>query len=109
MNHCGQSPCRLVLLREDDAQDLLDRVVMFQRKEELDRPLADIAGSPGGAGILLEPVRHGQMDHRVVREPREQRVESGALVAAAPDAEVAGDASPEAPRGQEQASSSTPC
>ena len=94
---------RLVLLREDDAQDLLDRVVMFQRKEELDRPLADIAGSPGGARVLFEPMRHRQMNHRVMREPREQRVESGALVAAALDAEVAGDSSPEAPRGQKQA------
>ena len=94
MNHCGQSPRRLILLREDDPQDLLDRRVMLERQQKLDRPLADIAGSPGGAGILFEPVRHGQMDHGIVGEPREQRVERRALGAAARDAKVAGDAFP---------------
>ena len=75
MNHCGQSPAQLVLLREDDAQDLLDRLVVLERQQELDRALADVARAPGGAGILLQPVRHGEVDHRVVREPREERVE----------------------------------
>ena len=49
MNHCGQSPPRLVLLREDDPQDLLDRRVVLEREQELDRPLADVARAPGGA------------------------------------------------------------
>ena len=101
MNHCGQSPRDSILLRKDDAQDLLDLVVMSQRKQELDRPLADIARAPGAACILFQPMRHRQMNHRVMREPREQRVESGASPAL--DAEVAGNSSPEAPRGQKQA------
>ena len=51
--------------------------VVLERQQELDRPLADIAGAPGGAGILLEAVRHREMHHRVVGEPREQRIECG--------------------------------
>src|ERR1019366_1178088 len=85
---------RLILLSEDNSQDLLDGMVMFQRKQELDWPLADVAGSPGGTGILFEPVRHAQMDLRIVGEPREQRVEGGAFGPAACDTEVAGDAFP---------------
>ena len=74
---------RLVLLGEDDPQDLLDRRVVLEREQELDRALADVAGAPGGAGVLLEAVRHGEMDHRVVREPREERVERRDAVAVA--------------------------
>ena len=71
MNHCGQSPLVSYCCAKIDAQDLFDGLVMFQREQEFDRPLADVAGSPGGAGILFEPVRHGQMDHGVVGEPRD--------------------------------------
>ena len=49
--------------------------VVLEREQELDRPLADVARAPGGAGILLEAVRHGQMHHGVVGEPREHRIE----------------------------------
>ena len=50
-------------------------------EEELDRPLADVARAPGGAGVLLEPVRNGQVDHRIMREPGQEgvlRVDIGA-------------------------------
>ena len=68
---------RLVLLREDDPQDLLDRRVVLERQQELDRPLADVARAPGRAAVLLQAVRHGEMHHRVVREPREYGIERG--------------------------------
>ncbi len=76
---------RRVLLREDDPQDLLDRFVVFERQEEFDRSLADVAGSPRRTGVLLEPARHRQMDHRVVREPRQRRVEGRGVGALADD------------------------
>ena len=98
MNHCGQSPRCLILLREDDPQNLLDRLVMFEREQELDRPLADIARSPGGAGILLEPVRHGEMDHGIVGEPREHAIERRDVAVASRDPEAARDAFPVASR-----------
>lgn len=59
----------LVLLGEDGAQHLLRRGVVLQRQQELQRALADVAGAPGAAGVLLQPVRHGQVDHRVMRQP----------------------------------------
>ena len=31
--------------------------IVLEREQELDRSLADVAGAPGGAGILLEAVR----------------------------------------------------
>ena len=55
----------LVLLGEDDREDLAHRRSCSERQQELDRPLADVARAPGGAAVLLEPVRHGQVDHRV--------------------------------------------
>ena len=76
---------RRVLLREDDPQDLLDRFVMLERQEEFDRSLADVARSPRRAGVLLEPARHRQMDHRVVREPRQRCIERRGLGALADD------------------------
>ena len=66
---------RLVLLRENDAQDLFHRLVVLQREQELYRTLADVTGAPGSTGKLLEAVRHRQMNDRVVREPRERRIE----------------------------------
>ena len=64
-----------VLLREEDAQDLLDRPIVLEREQKFDRALADVARAPGAAGILFEAVRRGEMDHGVVREPREDRVD----------------------------------
>ena len=54
MNHCGQSR-RFVLLREDDSQDVLDRGVVLEREQELDRALADVARAPGGAADCSRP------------------------------------------------------
>ena len=65
----------LVLLGENDAQNRLGRLVVLQRQQQLHRTLADIAGAPCGARILLEAMRHGEMHHGVVRQPREDRVD----------------------------------
>ena len=109
MNHCGQSPCVSYCCAKTMRRISFDRLVVLQREKELHRTLADVARSPGRAGILLESVRHGQMDHRIVREPREQRVEGGTLVAAAPDAEMARDAPQSVAAGARRSLSSTPC
>ena len=62
---------RLVLLREDDPQDLFDRLIVLERQQKFDRPLAHVARAPRRAAVLLQAMRHGQVHHRVVREPRE--------------------------------------
>ena len=85
---------RFRLLGEDEPQDLLDDGVVLEREQELDRPLADVAGAPGGAGVLLEAVRDGEVDHRVVGKPREDRVEGRDLRTGARDAHAAGDVTP---------------
>ena len=60
---------------QDDSQDLLDRFVVPQREEEFDRALAHIARAPRRARVLFQAAWHGQMDHRVVREPWQGRVD----------------------------------
>ena len=60
---------------EQDAQNLLGRPIVLKRQQEFDRALANVARAPRAAGILLEAVRRGQMDHGVVREPGEDRVD----------------------------------
>ena len=93
---------RLLLLREDDPQDLLDRRVVLEREQELDRALAHVARAPGGAAGLLEAMRHGQVHHGVLREPGEDRVDRGDALAVAAQAQVAGDVLP-VPRGGREA------
>src|SRR5262249_10174362 len=39
------------------------------------RPLAHIASSPRSAGVLLESMGYGEMHHRVVHEPGEDRID----------------------------------
>ena len=73
----------LALLGEDGAQDVLDRRVVLEGEEELDRTLADVAGAPGRAARLLEAVGDGEMDHAVLGEPRQQGVELGDALAVA--------------------------
>ena len=77
---------RGVLLCENDPQYLLDGPVVLERQEEFDRSLADVTRSPRCARVLLEPARHRQMDHRVVRKPRQRCVERRDLVCFADDA-----------------------
>jgi hypothetical protein len=79
----------LVLLGEDDAQDFLDRLVVLEREEELDRPLAHIARAPGGAAVLLQAVWHREVNYRVVREPGKQAVQRRNLRPAAGEANAA--------------------
>ena len=62
-------------MREDDPQDLLDRFIVLERQEQFDRSLADVARPPRRTRVLLEPARHREMNHRVVREPWQRRVE----------------------------------
>ena len=68
-------PALLILLGQHDAQDLLHRRVVAQRQQQLDGALADVAGAPGGARVLLQPVGHGQMDDRVVNHPGQEGIE----------------------------------
>ena len=89
---------RRLLLGEDDPHDLPHRRVVLEREQELDRALADVAGAPGSAAELLEAVRHGEVDHRVVRQPREERVERGDALAVAGEAEAARHLLPVSPR-----------
>ncbi len=84
----------LALLGEDGAQDVLDRRVVLEGEEELDRTLADVAGAPGRAARLLEAVGDGEMDHAVLGEPRQQGVELGDALAVAGQADGAGDVAP---------------
>jgi hypothetical protein len=79
----------LVLLGEDDAQDLSHRLVVLEREEELDRPLAHIARAPGGAAVLIQAVWHREVNHRVVREPWKQAVQRRNLRPVAGDADAA--------------------
>ena len=76
---------RRVLLREDPPQDLSDGFVVLEREEEFDRPLTDVARTPCRTRILLKPARYRQMDHGVVGEPRQRRVERRALGSIADD------------------------
>ena len=55
MNHCGQSPLLFVLLGEEDAQNLLGRLVMFERKQQLDRALADVASAQAAPVYCSRP------------------------------------------------------
>ncbi len=91
----------LRLLGEHDPQNFLGRAIMLERQEQLDRPLADVARAPGGAGILLQAVRHGQMDHRVMDQPGQEMVQRGQLAAASLQPQLAGHAAPVARRGRQ--------
>src|ERR1700733_1539753 len=64
-----------VLLSEENTQNLFDRLIMFERQQEFDRTLADVTRAPGAPGILFETVRRGQVNHPVMRKPREDRVD----------------------------------
>ena len=75
MNHCGQSPRFSYCWAKTTAQDRLGRRVVLEREQQLERALADVARAPGRDRILLEAVRRREMDHRVMREPGENRVE----------------------------------
>ncbi len=68
---------------------------MFERQQELHRPLADVARAPGRALILLQAVRGGEVDERVVDHPWEKRVEAGGVAAAALQAHAPAHARPE--------------
>ena len=88
----------LVLLSEEDAQDLFDRLIVFERQQEFDRALADVARAPGAAGILFETMRRSEMDHCVMRKPGEDRVDGKSVrrILGAPDPNAAGEVAPEA-------------
>ena len=75
MNHCGQSPRLSYCWAKRMRRIALAGFVVLERREEFQRPLADVARAPGAAGVLLEAVRDREMDHRVMREPGEDRVE----------------------------------
>ena len=62
-----------VTVDEDGETRARDRFVVLERQQEFDRALADVPRSPGRSRVLLEPMRHGEVDHRVVREPRQRR------------------------------------
>ena len=93
----------LVLLGEEDAQDLFDRLIMLERQQEFDRALADVTRAPRAAGILFETVRRGEMDHPVMREPGEDRVDGERVrrILGAPHPNAARKVSPEAIGGLE--------
>ena len=79
---------------------------MFERQKQLDRPLADVARAPRAAGILFETMRRGEMDHAVVREPGEDRIDGKRVggIPGALHANAAGDLMPEAVGGLEHRS-----
>ena len=93
----------LVLLGKEDAQDLLDLLIVLERQQEFDRALADVARAPRAAGILFEAVRRGEMDHPVMCEPGKDRVDSKRVggILCALDANAAREFAPEAIRGFE--------
>ena len=68
MNHCGQSPSG-ILLAERRAQQIAHRSKRPSASSSLDRSLADVAGAPAAAGVLLEAARGEVVDERVVDEP----------------------------------------
>ena len=84
----------LVLLRENDAQQLLGRPVMLERQEQLQRALADVARAPCGARILLEAMRRREVDHGVVRQPREDRIDGLGVALRVPDPNAARNLAP---------------
>ena len=93
----------LVLLSEEDAQNLFDRLIVLERQQKFDRALAHVARAPGAAGVLFETVRRGEMDHPVMRKPGKNRVDGerirGILGALHPNA--ARELAPEAVGGLE--------
>ena len=92
-----------VLLSEENAQNLFDRLIVLERQQEFDRALAHVARAPGAAGILFETMRRGEMNHRVMRKPGKDRVDGkrvrGILGALHPNA--AREVAPEAIGGLE--------
>ena len=92
-----------VLLSEENAQNLFDRLIMLERQQEFDRALADVARAPRAAGILFETMRRGEMDHPVMREPGEDRVDGKRVwrILGALHADAAREVAPEAIGGLE--------
>src|SRR4029079_3213281 len=50
-----------ILLRKYDPQNVFHGLVMLKRKQQFDRPLADVPGTPGSGGILFKAVWYLQM------------------------------------------------
>ena len=68
MNHCGQSPSGFCGVKTRSSRSRIGSK-RPEREQHLDRPLADVAGAPAAAGVLLQPARRQVVDQRVVREP----------------------------------------
>ncbi len=71
-----------VLVRVDEPEQVAQRARVAGGDEELGRALADVAHAPGGAAVLLEPVRRRAVDHRVVEVPAQHVVEAREVVRA---------------------------
>ena len=67
---CGQSPRAFCARKTRAARRGAPRGGPAA-SQEADRPLADVAGAPAAAGVLLEPAGREVVDERVVGEPRE--------------------------------------
>ena len=80
---------------EDELEDLPHRIVVFECQQELHRPLAHVARAPRGTLVLLQAVRGGQVNERVVDHPWEDGVESGDFRAIAFEAHLPAHAGPE--------------
>ena len=106
MNHCGQSPLSSYCWAKRMRRISLTGSIMLERQQQFDRALADVARAPRAAGILFETVRRGEMDHAVVREPGEDRVDGERVrgVLGALHANAAGEIAPEAVGGLEHRS-----
>src|SRR5262245_43737903 len=84
-----------ILLCEKDPKNVFDGLVMLQRDEKLDGSLTDIASAPRAAGVLLEAVWHGQMNHGIAYKPRKHCVEHCRVSTTSLDPGAAGDTLPE--------------
>ena len=60
-----------VLLSEDPAQEIPDRLKAAQREQQFHRPLTDIAGPPAATGVLFQTPRGQVVNERVMHEPGE--------------------------------------
>ena len=109
MNHCGQSPLSSYCCAKRMRRISLTGSIMLERQQEFDRALADVARAPGAAGILFETMRRGEMDHPVMREPGEDRVDGERVrgILGALHANAASEIAPEAVGGFEHRASST--
>src|ERR1700746_3885351 len=86
----------LILLGKNNAQNSLRRLIMLKRQEQFHRPLANVAGAPGSARILFKAMRHREMHHGVMHQPREDGADSIGIRAGAGalEANAAGDVVP---------------